>query len=451
VPAAHTDGDSYIHFVGQNIVHLGDVFRTVGYPGVDAANGGTVKGTLEALQIAIDMGNAETKYLPGHGVVSSREAIVEFRDMVAELQRRFSDLIRQGMTLEQVVAAKPTADLDARWGMPVDDSGASHRAIEAAGCDVVVAEPDARRARLAELARGAHALLGATFREGLIDRELLELAPELRIVSKYTIGVDDVDIDAANELGILVAYCPTEANWGGVAEGTIAFMLTLLKRIRERDRQVKAGGWRDPPFYGTYLGARGDGYPGIVFGIVGLGRVGSRVAELLAPWRVRVLACDPFVPREKFERYGAERVGLDELLARADVVSLHCNLTSATRGLIGREQLAAMRRDAILINTARGAIVDLAAAALDVLPQEPPAEARLLDLGDRVLLSPHMIAANQGGTLGPAIPWATAATLAALRGEVPAHVYNAEAVPRWRARFSGRSLLPTQPAQERSR
>jgi cyclase len=118
VPAAHTDGDSYIHFVGQNIIHLGDVFRTVGYPGVDAANGGTVKGTLDALQIAIDMGNAETKYLPGHGVVSSREAITEFRDMVAELQRRFSDLVRQGMTLEQVVAAKPTADLDARWGMP---------------------------------------------------------------------------------------------------------------------------------------------------------------------------------------------------------------------------------------------------------------------------------------------------------------------------------------------
>jgi D-3-phosphoglycerate dehydrogenase / 2-oxoglutarate reductase len=337
---------------------------------------------------------------------------------------------------------------------PVDDSGASHRAIEAAGCDVVVAEADAGRARFAELARGAHALLGATFREGLIDRELFALAPELRIVSKYTIGVDDVDIDAANQLGVLVAYCPTEANWGGVAEGTIAFALTLLKRIRERDRHVKSGGWRDPPYYGTYLGARSDGYSGIVFGIVGLGRVGSRVAELLAPWRARLVACDPFVPLEKFARYGVERVALEELLARADVVSLHCNLTSATRGLIDRERLAAMKRGAILINTARGAIVDvpalcdaleagtLAAAALDVLPQEPPAHgARVLALGDRVLLSPHMIAANQGGTLGPAIPWATSATLAALRGELPAHVYNVEAVPSWRARFAGRSLL----------
>jgi phosphoglycerate dehydrogenase-like enzyme len=136
---------------------------------------------------------------------------------------------------------------------PVDDSGASHSAIAAAGCDVVVAKPGAGRAELAPLARGVDALLGATFR-GVIDREFLALSPQLRIVAKYTIGVDDVDLDAASALGVLVTHCPTEANWGGVAEGTLALMLTLLKRIRERDRLVKAGGWREPPFYGTYLG-----------------------------------------------------------------------------------------------------------------------------------------------------------------------------------------------------
>lgn len=336
---------------------------------------------------------------------------------------------------------------------PVDESGASHRLLEAAGCEVVVAAPDAGRAAIAALAADADALLGATFR-GYMDRAFLTISPRLRLVAKYTIGVDDVDIDAASELGVLVTHSPTEANYGGVAEGTLALMLAVLKRVRERDRHVKAGGWRDSPVYGTYVGRREDGYPGITIGIVGLGRAGSRVAELLRPWRARLLATDPYVEAGKFARYGVERTDLDTLLAESDVVTLHCNLTAETRGLIDRKRLALMKPTAVLINTARGAVVDLdalcdaleahrlAAAALDVLPEEPPPRgARLLSLGDRVLLTPHMIAANQGGTLGAAIPWATEAVLAALRGDLPARIYNTEAVSRWRARFGGRSLL----------
>jgi phosphoglycerate dehydrogenase-like enzyme len=336
---------------------------------------------------------------------------------------------------------------------PIDDTGASHAELAAAGCDVIIPPASAERTKIVELARDADALLGATFR-GVIDRELLTISPSLRIVSKYTIGVDDVDVDVATALGVLVTHCPTEANWGGVAEGAIAMMLTMLKRIRERDAKVKAGGWREPPFHGTYLGRRADGYGGITIGIVGLGRAGSRVAELLAPWRVRVLAADPYVEAAKFARLGVERVDLDTLLREADVVTLHCNLTAETRGLIDRRRLALLKRSAVLINTARGGVVDLdalcdalaadalAGAALDVLPEEPPPrDARILTFGDRVLLSPHMVAANQGGTLGAAIPWATAATLAALRGETPDNVYNADAVAGWLERFGGKSLL----------
>jgi phosphoglycerate dehydrogenase-like enzyme len=336
---------------------------------------------------------------------------------------------------------------------PVDESGESHRRLEAAGCDVVVAEPEADRAAIAALSRGADVLLGATFR-GFMDREFLAISPQLRIVAKYTIGVDDVDIDAASALGVLVTHCPTEANWGGVAEGAVALMLTLLKRVRERDRHVKAGGWRVPPVYGTYLGRRSDGYPGITVGIVGLGRAGSRVAELLRPWRVRLLAADPYVDTDTFTRHGVERTDLDSLLREADVVTLHCNLTGETRGMLNRRRLALLKPTAVLINTARGAVVDvdalcdaldanvLAAAALDVLPEEPaPKNARILHYGDRVLLSPHMIAANQGGTLGAAIPWAADAVLAALRGELPDCVYNTEAVAEWQRRFGGSSLL----------
>ena len=335
----------------------------------------------------------------------------------------------------------------------VDESGQSHRLIEAAGCSVIVAPADADRTQLAALAVGADVLLGATFR-GHIDHAFLAISPRLRLVAKYTIGVDDVDVDAASALGVLVTHCPTESNWGGVAEGTLALLLALLKRIGERDRHVKAGGWREPPIYGTYVGKRADGYPGITIGIVGLGRAGGRVADLLKPWGARVLAADPYVESGKFARHGVERADLDTLLRESDVVTLHCSLTAETRGLMDRRRLALLKPTAVLINTARGAVVDLdalcdaletralAGAALDVLAEEPPArDARLLRLGDRVLLSPHMVAANQGGTLGAAIPWVAEDVLAALRGEVPQRVYNTEAVAKWQARFGGKSLL----------
>ncbi len=161
---------------------------------------------------------------------------------------------------------------------PVDESGASHRLLEAAGCDVTVAAASADRSQLAALAVGVDALLGATFR-GRMDRAFLTISPRLRVVARYTIGVDDVDVAAATELGILVTHSPTETNWGGVAEGTLALMLAVLKRVRERDRHVKAGGWREPPIYGTYVGRRADGYAGITIGIVGLGRAGGRASR----------------------------------------------------------------------------------------------------------------------------------------------------------------------------
>jgi len=327
---------------------------------------------------------------------------------------------------------------------PVDATGDSHRRMTAAGCDVGVAA-ECTAAEVLAAARDAHALLGATFRGGVMDRVFLEQLANLRIVAKYTIGVDDIDVEAATDLGILVTHSPTEANWGGVAEGTLAMLLALLKKVRERDRVVKSGGWRADDLQGIYCGARADGYPGITVGIVGLGRIGRRVAELLRPWRVRVLAHDPYVATDVFASHGVERVALDVLLRSSDVVTLHCNLTRETRGLMDGARLASMKRTAVLINTARGPLVDLdalcaaleggrlAAAALDVLPVEPPpAGARILGLGDRVLLFPHMVAA---------IPWATDAVLAALRGEVPEHVYNEEAVAAWRRRFAGRSLF----------
>jgi len=125
LPPAHTDGDSYIRFANADVIHAGDVFRTVGYPGVDGNNGGTVKGTIDALQALVDLAGPNTKILPGHGVVSTREDVAAFRANTIEAQRRVNELIKQGMTLEQVVAANPTADLATKFatsGPPPDDA-----------------------------------------------------------------------------------------------------------------------------------------------------------------------------------------------------------------------------------------------------------------------------------------------------------------------------------------
>jgi len=118
VPNAHTDGDSVIHFVNADVIHTGDVYRTTGYPRIDADNGGTAAGTIEALDAIIEMAGADTTILPGHGVLATRDDVQEFRDMVAQVYERVKPMVEQGMSLEQVTAAAPTEDLDARWGDP---------------------------------------------------------------------------------------------------------------------------------------------------------------------------------------------------------------------------------------------------------------------------------------------------------------------------------------------
>ncbi|HUF76181.1 MAG TPA: MBL fold metallo-hydrolase [Longimicrobiales bacterium] len=119
VPPAHTDGDAYIHFVGSDVLHLGDVFRTTGFPYIDLANGGTLQGTLDALAIAIGMAGPSTRIIPGHGGVSTREDVMEFRDMILDVVARVRPMVERGMTYEQVAAANPTAAYSDRgWGDP---------------------------------------------------------------------------------------------------------------------------------------------------------------------------------------------------------------------------------------------------------------------------------------------------------------------------------------------
>jgi phosphoglycerate dehydrogenase-like enzyme len=216
----------------------------------------------------------------------------------------------------------------------------------------------------------------------------------------------------------------------------------------------ESGGWRDAKLQGTYLGSRADGYAGITLGLIGLGRIGSRVATLLRPWKMRILATDPYVPEAKFAEHGVTRVDLPTLLRESDVVSLHVVLTRETRHMLAAKEFALMKPTALLINTSRGPCVQepalveallkgqIGGAALDVFEEEPLAQdSQLRNLGDRVLLSPHMVSSNVGSGLGPGIRWATESVLAALRGEVPDNVYNKDVIPRWQRRFGGRSVL----------
>lgn len=343
----------------------------------------------------------------------------------------------------------------------VDESAASYQRLGNAGIDVVweSGQWDARiEYKPPEeliLDPGTVALATVANRTLRINGVTFDSAPELRLAAYYSNGYDNIDLNAATKRGVLVMHSPTESNWGGVAEGTFTLILAMLKKVRQRDQTVKNGGWRAPSLFGTYIGSRlSDGYKGITIGIIGLGRIGSRLADLFGPWRVSLLGFDPHVEEAKFTHHNVQQVDLDTLLRNSDVITIHCDLNDETRNIISEDAINKMKPNTIIVNTARGPCVDLDAligalqqgrisgAALDAMPQEPPEhQSPLLGLEDKVLLSPHMVAANNGGGLIPAIPWVEKAILSALKGQVPEYVVNKEVLPLWNKRFKGKPLI----------
>ena len=345
---------------------------------------------------------------------------------------------------------------------PVEGIADCHERLERHGCALSFGDAGwhdpggGHEDAVAAGAAGAAALMGTSIRSTPITRRILETSPGLRVVAKCTVGTDDVAVDAAPELGILVCHAPTESNCYGVAEGTVAMILARLKKTAQKDAAVRAGRWRDGDVTGSYLGARSsDGYPGLTLGIIGLGRIGARVAQLFAPWGMRIIACDPFVPDSRFAEKGAERTDLERLLEQSDIVTMHCTYTRANDGMMGAAQFARMKPGAIFVNTSRGGNVDeaaladalangvIAGAAIDAFRDEPvPPDSPLLRLGDRITLSPHAVSHNAGSGLAPGYRWAADSVLRALDGEVPNSVFNPEAVERWKERFGGRRILP---------
>jgi D-3-phosphoglycerate dehydrogenase len=344
---------------------------------------------------------------------------------------------------------------------PADTVEDTHERLEKAGVELTIGDAGwhtplgNNEDEMANYAKDAVALMGSSIRSSPITRKIMEANPDLRIVAKCTVGTDDVDVEAATELGILVTHAPTESNCYGVAEGTVQMILTMLKRAPERDAKVKDGGWRDENMMGTYLGRRkSDGYPGITLGILGLGRIGSRVADLFAPWRFRIIACDPYIEDEKFIRHGCEKVDMDTLFKESDVVTLHCDNNRETRRFVNAKHFKMMKPHALFVNAARGQIVneedlcdalasdEIGGAAIDAFENEPLlADSPLRKMGSKVLLSAHMVSSNQGSGIAPGYRWAGQSVLHALEGEVPDNVFNPEVIERWRERFGGKKLL----------
>lgn len=338
------------------------------------------------------------------------------------------------------------------------------KSLEESGCNLIYGDPAWKKpggdheADFIKAASEAIALIGPSIRNTPVSRRILESSPNLRCVAKVSVGVDDIDVEAATELGILVCHAPTEANTFSVSEATVALMLTLLKRIRERDADVRAGKWReaehDPPFLGRRYS---DDYPGLTIGLVGFGRIANRVADLLAPWRMRIISYDPNADPARFLLAGVERVDYETLLRESDLVSFHVVLTPATTHMLSDAQISLMKPTAFVVNTARGRVVDeaaiaralaanrIAGAALDAFEVEPlPADSPLRTLGNKVLLSPHATSGvlEDAAAAGVRLPIkaATDAVLSVLDGKVPEYVYNKEAIPAWRARFGGRPV-----------
>src|SRR5437868_1149396 len=267
--------------------------------------------------------------------------------------------------------------------------------------------------------------------ETRVTAPIIDAGHKLRVVGRAGVGVDNIDVSAATRKGILVVNAP-RGNIVAAAEHTIALLFALARSVPQADASVKRGEWTRSKFIGTEI-------RGKTLGIIGLGNVGSEVAKRAHGLEMEVIAYDPVVSVERAELFNVQLVPLNELLERADFVTVHVPLVEANRGLIGARELGLMKPTARLVNTARGGIVDEAAlyqalmtgppaaAASDVFEQEPPGENPLFTLPN-FIATPHIAASTVEAQASVAFDVAEEVA-AGLAGELPRYAVNAPALP----------------------
>ena len=282
---------------------------------------------------------------------------------------------------------------------------------------------------------------GILARLGTITGRVIGHAPRLRIIARHGVGVDAVDLAAATQRGVVVTTTGSE-NAAAVAEYTFALLLALVRNVLRADREMRGGAWSRAPLVGAEL-------DGQVLGVVGLGAIGLRVARQAVGFGMHVLASDPNLSTAGDAQ--VELTTLDELLARADVVTLHARLTAETMHLIDARAFASMKRGAVLVNTARGELIDesallealatgvLKGAALDTYEHEPLADNSPLRALPNVVLSPHVAGQTEAALVRVATS-AAHAILDEFAGRRPRHVYNPEAYDVRAVRDSGRPI-----------
>jgi D-3-phosphoglycerate dehydrogenase len=226
-----------------------------------------------------------------------------------------------------------------------------------------------------------------------VDAEVLTAAPKLKIVARAGVGLDNVDVDTATERGVLVVNAPT-SNIHSAAEHALALLLSAARQIPAADASLREHAWKRSSFSGTEIFGK-------TVGVVGLGRIGQLVAQRLAAFGAHIVAYDPYVSPARAAQLGIELLTLDELLVRADFISVHLPKTPETAGLIDKEALAKTKPGVIIVNAARGGLVDEAAlaeavtsghvraAGIDVFTSEPCTDSPLFDL-PQVVVTPHL-------------------------------------------------------------
>jgi D-3-phosphoglycerate dehydrogenase len=263
-----------------------------------------------------------------------------------------------------------------------------------------------------------------------VDGTMLETAPDLKVVGRAGVGVDNIDVEAASERGVAVMNAPG-GNTISAAELTMALMLAVARRVTEADRSIREGRWERSTLQGVEL-------RGKTLGVIGAGRIGWEVAQRCRAFGMDVIVYDPYLAAERIEELHPHLVSLDRLIEGADVISLHVPLNAETRGLIGEEAMARMKKGAFVLNVSRGGVVDEAAlaralhegriggAGLDVYEHEPIGpDSPLLD-APNLVLSPHLGASTKEAQVQVALEVARNLRSALALGDLSAAINAAE-------------------------
>ena len=278
--------------------------------------------------------------------------------------------------------------------------------------------PDLPYPEILSIIGNYHALV--TRSETRITPELIDAGRQLKVLARAAVGIGNIDVEYATEKGVLVINTPGK-NTNSAAELTLGLLLAAMRKVVNAHRKMESDGWERHTFTGSELMGR-------TIGIVGLGNVGHRVARFARAFDMEVLAYDPYIADEAFERYHAQKSSLDDMLAACDVLTVHVPLTQETRGMIGPGQLALLRPGSVVLNTARGGVIDeaallaalkegrVAAAGIDTWEVEPPKNNPFAAL-ENVVMTPHIGASTKEAQrrIGESI---SEQTLRALRDEV---------------------------------